>query len=144
MSAAGTVGLAFMRALWAGDLDACDRLLTADASWHFQLAMPQAQRGPGRVWPAREAMRAIVADLFGKFDAEGFTVEPTRVIAADDAVAIEYEANGRTSAGAPYRNFYVTVLVLAGDRVAEVHPYNDTLHMLRLLDPAALASPPGD
>jgi ketosteroid isomerase-like protein len=133
MSEAGEIGLAVMQALWAGNLDACDALLTDDALWYFQLGMPQAQGERGRVWPAREAMRAIVADLFGKFDPNGFTVEPSRIIAQGNSVAIEYEANGRTSKGDAYQNFYVTVLTVTDNKVSAVSPYNDTMHMLTLL-----------
>jgi ketosteroid isomerase-like protein len=133
MSDAGAVGLAFMQALWAGDLDKCDAMLTEDAQWYFQLGMPQAQGERGRIWPAREAMRSIVAELFGKFDPEGFSVTPSRIIAQGASVAIEYEANGRTAKGATYQNFYVTILTIADDRVSAVSPYNDTMHMLTLL-----------
>ena len=76
MSDAGAVGLGFMQALWAGDLDKCDAMLTEGAQWYFQLGMPQAQGERGRIWPAREAMRSIVAELFGKFDPEGFFGHP--------------------------------------------------------------------
>jgi ketosteroid isomerase-like protein len=133
MSDAGAVGLAFMQALWAGDLDACDARLADDAIWHFQLGMPQAHSERGRIWPARDAMRSIVADLFGKFDLDGFSVTPSRIIAQGDSVAIEYEANGRTAKGDVYQNFYVTVLTITGDKVCAVSPYNDTMHMLTLL-----------
>jgi ketosteroid isomerase-like protein len=134
----GNIGLAFMQALWAGDLTACDAMLTDDATWFFQLGMPQALGDRGREWPAREAMRAIVDDLFDKFDPEGFTVEVSRIIAEGSWVAIEYEANGRTAKGAAYRNFYVTTLTVDGDKIGEVRPYNDTLHMLRMLKPDSL------
>jgi ketosteroid isomerase-like protein len=133
MSDAGAVGLAFMQALWAGDLDACDAILTEDARWYFQLGMPQAQTERGRVWPAREAMRSIVDDLFDKFDPDGFTVEPSRIIADGNSVAIEYEANGRTARGEVYQNFYVATLTIDGSNICEVRPYNDTKHMLMLL-----------
>jgi uncharacterized protein len=133
MSDAGAVGLAFMQALWAGDLDACDAMLTDDALWYFQLGMPQAQREHGRMWPAREAMRSIVDDLFGKFDPEGFSVTPSRIIAQGDTVAIEYEATGRTAKGEAYQNYYVTILTIAENKVSAVSPYNDTMHMLKLL-----------
>lgn len=102
--------IAFMAALWAGDLDAADRLLTDDATWAFQLGMPQASLRQTRIWPARDAMRRIVDDLFDKFDPEGFSVKTTQVIADGDNVAIEYEASGRTARGAAYQNYYVTVL----------------------------------
>ncbi|MGL5838028.1 MAG: nuclear transport factor 2 family protein [Sphingorhabdus sp.] len=133
MNDAGAIGLAFMQALWAGDLDSCDAMLTDDALWYFQLGMPQAAREQGRIWPARDAMRAIVADLFDKFDPQGFTVAASRIIAEGNSVAIEYEANGRTAKGEIYQNFYVTTLTIDGDQICEVRPYNDTAHMLRLL-----------
>jgi ketosteroid isomerase-like protein len=133
MTDAGDISLAFMQALWAGDLDACDAMLTGDALWYFQLGMPQAEQSPGRIWPARDAMRAIVADLFDKFDPDGFTVSPSRIIAEGNSVAIEYEANGHTARGEIYQNFYVTTLTIDDDKVCEVRPYNDTMHMLKML-----------
>ena len=125
--------IAFMTALWAGDLDAADRLLTDDATWAFQLGMPQASLRQTRIWPARDAMRRIVDDLFDKFDPEGFSVKITRIIADGDNVAIEYEASGRTARGAAYQNYYVTVLRVCDGLIDDVRPYNDTHHMLRLL-----------
>jgi ketosteroid isomerase-like protein len=127
------IGLAFMKALWAGDLPSCSDMMTEDATWFFQLGMPQTQEGRGRIWPAREALQRIVDDLFGKFDDTGFSVEPSRVTASDGAVAIEYEANGRTAKGEIYQNFYVTALTIRDGKIAEVRPHNDTAHMLRLL-----------
>jgi ketosteroid isomerase-like protein len=127
------IGLAFMQALWSGDLALCGEMMSEDAIWYFQLGMPQAQEGRGRAWPAREALQRIVDDLFGKFDDTGFSVEPSRVTASDGAVAIEYEANGRTAKGEPYQNFYVTVLTIRDGKVSEVRPHNDTAYMLRLL-----------
>lgn len=54
--------VAFMTALWAADLEAADALLTDDATWAFQLGMPQADLRDTRIWPAREAARRIVDD----------------------------------------------------------------------------------
>jgi ketosteroid isomerase-like protein len=127
------IGLAFMQALWAGDLVRCGEMMTGDAKWYFQLGMPQARIGRGRIWPAREALQRIVDDLFGKFDDSGFSVEPTRIIADAGSIAIEYEANGRTAKGEAYQNFYVTVLTIREGKVSEVRPYNDTSHMLAML-----------
>jgi ketosteroid isomerase-like protein len=129
----GATGLAFMEALWAGDLPACFAMMSADARWYFQLGMPQAHLGRGRVWPAREALQRIVDDLFGKFDARGFTVTASRVTASGGAVAIEYEANGHTATGKVYQNYYVTILTIVGGQVTEIRPHNDTAHMLRLI-----------
>lgn len=127
------LGLEFMHALWAGDLNRCGKMLADEATWHFQLGMPQAQIGRGRIWPAREAMQRIVDDLFGKFDPDGFTVTPTRIIGDSGAVAIEYQAKGQTSKGETYHNYYVTILVIEGGKIKEIRPYNDTTHMLNLL-----------
>jgi uncharacterized protein len=129
----GALGLAFMEALWAANFDACDAMLSDDAVWYFQLGMPQAQDGRGRVWPAREAMRRVAADLFGKFDDAGFSVQTNRITAAGGAVALEYEASGRTARGAAYQNYYVTVLTVSGGKITEVRPHNDTAHMLALI-----------
>jgi ketosteroid isomerase-like protein len=125
--------LVFMNALWAGDMDAAGALLTEDATWVFQLGMPQAHMRESRIWPAREAMQRIVDDLFGKFDPEGFTVTVTRTIAEGDDIAIAYEANGRVAGGRPYHNYYVTLLRVRGDQVCEVAPHNDTALMLGML-----------
>jgi uncharacterized protein len=133
MRSPADTALAFMHALWAGDMDAADAMLTEDATWAFQLGMPQADMRDSRIWPARDAMRQIVADLFGKFDPEGFVVEVSRIIAQGADVAVEYHASGRTATGQDYRNFYVTILSVREGRVCEVKPYNDTLHMMRVL-----------
>ncbi len=127
------IGLAFMQALWAGDLELCGAMMSHDARWHFQLGMPQSQLGKGRIWPAREALHRIVDDLYGKFDPEGFSVTPTHVIAEGGSVAVEYEASGRTATGLDYNNYYVTVLKIAYGKVVDIRPYNDTLHMMSLL-----------
>jgi uncharacterized protein len=127
------IAMAFMNALWTGDLDAVDRLTAADATWVFQLGMPQAQEPRGRIWPLREALARIIADLFGKFDPDGFSVTVSRTIAENGSVAIEYEANGRTADGKPYQNFYCSVLTVREGKVIELRPYNDTRHMLERL-----------
>jgi uncharacterized protein len=132
MTAADTA-LAFVHALWAGYMDACDALLTEDATWAFQLGMPQATMRDSRIWPARDAMRQIVSDLYGLFDPNGFSVKTTRVIAQDGSVAVEYEASGRTATGLQYAIFYVTLLRIRDERVCEVRPHNDTYHMRRML-----------
>ena len=133
MTQAADVAVAFMHALWAGDMDAADALLTEDATWAFQLGMPQAEMREDRIWPARDAMRQIVFDLFGMFDPEGFVVQTSRVIANGFDVAIEYDASGRTAHGFEYRNFYVTLLRIRDEKVCDVRPFNDTRHMLRTL-----------
>jgi uncharacterized protein len=123
----------FMEALWAGNVDACGGMMSLDAKWNFQLGMPQAQLGHGRIWPAREALKRIVDDLFGKFDPEGFTIILTKIIGESGTVALEYQATGKTANGAAYHNYYVTVLEVDGGLITEIRPYNDTAHMLRLL-----------
>jgi ketosteroid isomerase-like protein len=133
MNADGQVGLRFMQALWAGDTEGCGRMMTDDARWYFQLGMPQAKLGRGRIWPAREAMQRIIDDLFGKFDDSGFSIEVHNIVAESGHVAIEYEANGRIADGRPYQNFYVTFLRIDNGLVSEIRPYNDTGHMLTLL-----------
>jgi ketosteroid isomerase-like protein len=141
MTSDAEIGRAFMHALWAGDLETCGAMMSGDARWHFQYGMPQADLAHGRVWPAREALARLVADLFGKFDPEGFAVTLTRVIASDGAVALEYEARGRTGRGDAYHNVYVTTLTIADGKVTDIRPYNDTAHMLRLLTDSAPAPP---
>jgi ketosteroid isomerase-like protein len=133
MSADRAIAHAFMHALWAGDLAACGQMLSADAVWHFQLGMPQAKLGHGRIWPARDALQRIVDDLFGKFDPAGFAVTLTKVIGGQGDIAIEYEARGKTAKGADYQNYYVTVLTVEGGQITAIRPYNDTMHMLALL-----------
>ncbi len=134
MSDVRAIGLAFMKALWAGDTQACNTMMSEDARWYFQLGMPQAKIGQGHIWPARDALQRIIDDLFGKFDEAGFSVKPSRMIADETAVAIEYEANGRTAEGDAYRNFYCTTLTVVDGKVTEIRPYNDTAHMLSLLN----------
>lgn len=127
------IALAFMQTLWAGDLETCDQMMSADAAWYFQLGMPQAQLGRGRIWPARAALQRIVDDLFGKFDPAGFSVSLTRIIGEQGDIAVEYEASGKTAKGADYQNYYVTILTVEGGQITAIRPYNDTMHMLALL-----------
>ena len=134
MTAVRETGLAFMAALWAGDVHAVDALLAPGAVWRFQLGMPQATTGPGRVWPARDAVRSILSGLFTRFDPDGFAVAVTRAICEGETLAIEYEARGRTLTGRSYRNYYVTVLKIVDGLVVEVSPYNDTAHMFAMLE----------
>ena len=58
-----------------------------------------AQLGRGRLRPAREAQQRIIDDLFGKFDAYGFTVTLIRMLGDHGNIAVEYEASGRTAPG---------------------------------------------
>jgi ketosteroid isomerase-like protein len=124
--------LAFMRSFWEGDIATAEALLAEDATWVFQLGMPHA--ADGRVWDARRAMAAIVADLFSAFDPDtSFAVEVTSAIAEGGEVALEYRAFGRTGRGAAYENFYAARLTVADGRVKELRPYNDTRHMYESL-----------
>ena len=95
--------------------------------------MPQSQKGSGRIWPARSALRRLVDDLFGKFGPEGFSDSPARLIAEGDAASIEYVARGRVAHGQEYQNYYVTILTIRNGKVVEVRPHNDTAHMLLML-----------
>lgn len=137
MSDVRTIAMAFMEALRAGDVATCDEMMSEGALWHFQLGMPQAKLGfgvmQGHIWPARDALQRVINDLFGKFDATGFSVNASRVIVDENSVAIEYEANGRTAKGEVYRNFYCTSVTVADGKVTEIRPYNDPAHMLALL-----------
>lgn len=135
MSADRDTALAFMTALWAADLATTDTMMSESAIWLFQLGMPQASvPGRGREWPAREALRRIITDLFGKFDSDGFSVTTTRIIGDTGAIAIEYAARGRTARGAIYQNYYVTTLTIENGKVTEIRPYNDTAQMLAALE----------
>jgi ketosteroid isomerase-like protein len=133
MSTDPATAQSFMEALWAGNVDRCSQMMSADATWHFQLGVPPAQLGRGRIWPARAALQRIVDDLFGKFDPAGFAVTLTKVIGGQGDIAIEYEARGKTAKGADYQNYYVTVLTVEGGQITAIRPYNDTMHMLALL-----------
>ena len=123
---------AFMRAFWDGDLVQAERWLTTDAAWVFQPSMPYAAEGA--VWPARAAMRRIVADLFGAFDADaGFDVTVTHAFGDATNAALEYRAAGRLADGRDYANIYAACFTARDGKVAEVRPYNDTRHMFALI-----------
>ena len=132
VSAAQTA-LCFMRAFWDGNLADAEEYLTADATWVFQPSMPYvAEDGP--VWPAREAMRRIVADLFGAFDdASPFKVTVTNSFGDATQAVLEYRAEGRVIGGEPYTSRYAACFTVRDAKVAEVRPYNDTKHMFAML-----------
>lgn len=136
-SASTDVAHSFMRAFWDGDLARADEWLTDDALWIFQPSMPYVAEG-GAVWPAREAMRRITADLFGAFDPSAdFRVVVTSMIGDGASAALEYHAEGRLIGGGAYANRYAACFTVRGGKVAEVRPYNDTKHMLALIGPGA-------
>lgn len=125
--------LRFMQALWAGDLDTTDAMFTPARSGISSAGVPQANLGLGLIWPARPARRQIVDDLFGKIRSRRLHRQCHSHVDDGESVAIEYQAEGRTARGEDYRNVYVTVLIVRDGRIAEIHPYNDTAYMLRML-----------
>lgn len=128
MSAVDTA-TAFMRAFWDGDLAQAEQWLAANATWVFQPSMPYAAEG-GAVWPARAAMRRIVADLFSTFDpTAGFDVTIGHAFGDAASAALEYRAEARLADGRAYANIYAACFTVRDGKVVEVRPYNDTRHM---------------
>ncbi len=123
----------FMRAFWDGDLASAEANLTPDATWVFQPSMPYvAEAGP--IWPERDAMHRITADLFGAIDPDvPFEVIITNALGDATRAVLEYEAEGRVLGGEPYANRYAACFTVRDGKVAEVRPYNDTKHMYERL-----------
>jgi ketosteroid isomerase-like protein len=90
-----------------------------------------------RTWNGKDAVqRQLLAPLFAQF-ADRYTAEPSRFIAEDDYVVVEYRGRVTTKTGRPYNNAYCYVFRLADGEVKEITEYFDTL-----LAEAALEPPP--
>jgi ketosteroid isomerase-like protein len=74
--------------------------------------------------------------LFASFDPPGkFDVEVRQVLAADDAVTVEYSAKGKLANGRDYENDYVMAFTIRDGLIAEQRAYTDTAHLSRLFGP---------
>lgn len=131
MQANGELVLNFLHAFWRSDLRSTSAMATKDAVFVFARSLPYP-----RHCPLREAHEAIVSGLFASFDPPGrFDVEVRQVLAADDAVTVEYSAKGKLANGRDYENDYVMAFTIRDGLIAEQRAYTDTAHLSRLFGP---------
>jgi ketosteroid isomerase-like protein len=122
------VALAFLQGFWDSDVDGAMSYCAPGATWQFARSLPYA-----RECEVREALQAIVDDMFQSFDPEGFSIEIHHVVSQDDQVMVEYSAHGATRDGRPYDNDYVMCITVSNGKVSSVRPHTDTLHLTHLL-----------
>jgi len=126
----GTV-LRFLQAFWRGDLATTSAMATPDAVFVFARSLPYPRR-----CPLRDAHAQIVGGLFAAFDPPGvFAVTVRQVLAAGDAVTVEYSAAGKLANGRDYENDYIMAFTLRNGLILEQRAYTDTAHLSRLFGP---------
>lgn len=125
---AGDVALAFLQRFWASDIDGAITYCAPDAVWQFARSLPYA-----RECSVREALEAIIDDMFKSFDPNGFDIKLRNAISVGDEAAIEYSAHGQTCDGRPYDNDYVMCITVHDGKVTSIRPHTDTLHLAQLL-----------
>ncbi len=126
---AADVAIAFLQAFWDGDGDRAAALCTPDAEWHFAQSLDYPSP-----MPASEAVVRVNQDMLQLFEPDpGLSIEILSVINDDGAVAVEYEATGKTKNGRDYRNRYLMRIDIEDGKVASVRPYTDTLHLTNVL-----------
>ena len=131
MSENGDTALRFLQAFWRGDLATTSAMATPDAVFVFARSLPYP-----RLCPLREAHAQIVGGLFAAFDPPGrFAVTVRQVLAAGDAVTVEYSASGKLANGRDYENDYIMAFTLRDGLIQEQRAYTDTAHLSRLFGP---------
>jgi ketosteroid isomerase-like protein len=134
----GRVALAFVAGITAGDLDAFRSLLTDDATWWADSGTDRdagrhdiVQAEPRHPFHGRIRIDDKLAAMRGIDRAfpDGLTLYPRRLIEDGDTVAVEVVGDAVHRSGRRYQNRYVFVLEVAGDRLAAVREYCDTLHV---------------
>lgn len=131
MSENGETALRFLQAFWRGDVATTSAMATPDAVFVFARSLPYP-----RHCPLREAHAKIVGGLFAAFDPPGrFAVTVRQVLAAGDAVTVEYSASGRLANGRDYENDYIMAFTLRDGLIHEQRAYTDTAHLSRLFGP---------
>lgn len=131
MSENGDIALRFLQAFWRGDLAATSSMATPEAIFVFSRSLPYPRR-----CPLRDAHAQIVGGLFAAFDPPGkFTVTVRQVLAAGDAVTIEYSAAGKLANGRDYENDYIMAFTMRDGLIHEQRAYTDTAHLSRLFGP---------
>lgn len=113
-------------------------LFADDVVWRT----PQSSPMPGP-FEGRAAVLELMGAGVGLYASDPpLAIEPLAIAADGGRVFVELELTAQTAAGAPYRNQYVFVFRIEGDRIVEVHEHLDTLYAQRLLfDPAGQRSP---
>lgn len=122
------IALAFLQGFWDSDVECAMSYCAPGATWQFARSLPYP-----RQCDVREALQAIVDDMFQSFDPEGFGIEIHHVISQDNQVMVEYSAHGATRDGHPYDNDYVMCITVSDGKVSSVRPHTDTLHLTQLL-----------
>jgi ketosteroid isomerase-like protein len=123
------VTLGFFRCLWDGDVEGALRWCSPDAQFEFAPSLPYPSPAP-----MRQALQAIMQDMYTKFDAEdGLRVTVEHLMSKGNDVAIEYLATGRLRDGRDYRNRYLTYVLVQNAQVRLLRPYTDTAYVASTL-----------
>jgi ketosteroid isomerase-like protein len=128
MSDAKTLGLRFLQAFWAGDMERGFALCAPDARWRFQKTLHDPQEVP-----VREAVQFLMDSLVSGFHPDsGYSVELDNCIGEGDQAAVEYRASGRTRSGRWYANNYLVRFTTRAGQIISIRPYFDT-HLVSTL-----------
>jgi ketosteroid isomerase-like protein len=126
---AKSLGLAFLEAFWAGDVERGYALCAPGARWRFQRTLHDPQEVP-----VREAVAFLMDKLVSGFAPEsGYTVADVHAIGEGDEAAIEYSATGRTRTGETYLNHYHVRFTARDGKLVSIRPYFDTHYVSRTL-----------
>ena len=122
------VVLKFIEAFAAGDSAAAEPLLDPEAVTH---AMGYTKFAGARdrsvILGTTDAIKALVPT--------GLRPQIKEVISSGDKVVVEWEGDGETVEGKPYRNQYCMVFTLKDGKVKQVKEYFCTIHADEVLWP---------
>ena len=109
----GRIAVEYLRAMAAGDMPALDRLL--DPGMHYWVPGDYSFSG----LKDADEHRAGVLRTCAAFP-EGFSIEPTRVLADGEWVTVEARSSGVHTNGRVYENLYAFLIQVRDGRVLEV------------------------
>ena len=132
MSAKLDIITTFMKEFGCGSIDKALDTLTEDAQW----AIVQTSRGTTL---AKGELNKRLQMMRGAFENGQLLLTPISCVEQGDDVAVEFISSAETVLGGSYRNKYAIFFKFAGDKIADVREYNDSLHITEVLAPAIIA-----
>jgi hypothetical protein len=115
----------FVEAIDAGDVATLEAILHPEATWNVHGTLPVSGFYKGR----DSILNDFLAQGLGLYEPGTLSIDLTSLVAAGDAVAIEWHAVGRSVTGKSYDNEYAFFFTLRDGLITSVREYFDSLHV---------------
>jgi len=120
------IAISFFERLHARDVPGALDILSDDARYWI---LGRREVIPTAGEHSKERMARIFGNMMERLE-NGMDIKIKNIIAEDDQVAIEMESHGPLKNGRVYNNQYHIWMRIRDDRIAEVHEYLDTQHVI--------------